>query len=260
MLTAVQTVIKPLNLRQAIELLTAEPGCRPIAGGTDLIPRLRQSGGSATLLDLSALRAELDYIRLEEDALCLGAMATHDRVCSSQLVGERLPVLAQACRQVGSPQIRNRGTIGGNIANASPAADSLPALLALEAKLVLSGREGSRLVPLDDFLLGPGHTQLAAGELISQIRIPTGLLDSRGSFIKLGLRNALTISVASVAVTVDGGGKCRVAYGALAPRAVRGRALEEALAGGETLNSTTWAWSSGPDSSRGKRLVPPEEF
>lgn len=225
------TVIRPQTVPQALKLLDSSGGrWQMIAGGTDLIPRLsKESGQPSTVMDLSPLGPELNYIRLDGGALAIGALATHDEIARSALVGEQAAVLAKACQVVGSQQIRNRGTIGGNLANASPAGDTLPALLALDASVRLARSSGSRIVPLDQFLVGPGQTILERDEIVCEIEIPAVSLVSGGGFTKLGLRNALAIAIASVAVVVDRENRCRVAYGSLAPRAVRARGLEDAI-------------------------------
>lgn len=224
-------VRRPGTLAEAMNFLKdADEQIQVIAGGTDLIPRLKKGlHPPKTILDLSLLKPELSYIRLEGNNLCIGALTTHDEVCRSELVKETVPVLAQACRVVGCQQIRNRGTLGGNIANASPAGDTLPPLLTLDSGVKLVSSRGIRAMPLEEFFLAPGKTRLERDEIISEVYIPASSLKSRGTFKKLGIRNALTISVASVAVTIDPEGKWRIAYGALAPRPVRARELERAI-------------------------------
>lgn len=222
---------RPRDLEEALSLMScADERKRVLAGGTDLIPRLRnRSMHPQTIIDLSLLKRELSFISLDEGTLRIGALTTHDDISSSDVIKNSVPVLAQACKVVGSPQIRNRGTVGGNIANASPVGDAATALLALEARLQLVSEGSARDVKLEEFLVGPGKTTLASNEIISEIIIPSCLISSKGSFKKLGNRNALIIAIASVATTVDCRGKCRIAFGALAPRPVRASALEKAL-------------------------------
>jgi CO/xanthine dehydrogenase FAD-binding subunit len=116
--------------------------------------------------------AELRFLKEGEDAIRIGALMTHAELASSGLIKNRLPVLAEACRQIGSPQVRNLATIGGNISWASPAADSAPALLALDARLNLVSLRGERIVPLKDFFRGPNKTEMQAGEILKEIIVP----------------------------------------------------------------------------------------
>lgn len=223
-------VKRAANLAEALVMLNDGTKARILAGGTDLIPRLKDGLAlPGPVVDISSLQQELSYIRQQDGMICIGALTTHAAICDSKLAREYIPVLAQACRTVGSLQIRNRASIGGNIANASPAGDTLPALLALDAGLKLVSPGYTRQVQLEDFLIGPGKTLLADGEIISEIYIPAHSINSKGLFTKFGSRNALIISLASVAVLCDQAGKWRVAYGALSARPIRAYRLEKAL-------------------------------
>jgi CO/xanthine dehydrogenase FAD-binding subunit len=170
--------------------------------------------------------AELRGWARENGSLRLGAGLTYTE-CRREL-GELLPALAEAARTVGSPQIQNRGTLGGNLGTASPAGDSLPPLLVEEAEVELASAAGSRTLALEEFLVGPKRNALAAGELIVSIRIrPSG---ARQTFMKVGPRNAMVIAVASLALAVDRErGEIRAAYGSAGPVARLVRApLDEA--------------------------------
>jgi CO/xanthine dehydrogenase FAD-binding subunit len=158
--------------------------------------------------------AELRGWARENGSLRLGAGLTYTE-CRREL-GELLPALAEAARTVGSPQIQNRGTLGGNLGTASPAGDSLPPLLVEEAEVELASAAGSRTLALEEFLVGPKRNALAAGELIVSIRIrPSG---ARQTFMKVGPRNAMVIAVASLALAVDRErGEIRAAYGSAGP-------------------------------------------
>lgn len=221
-----------------------------LAGGTDLVVRMREGRVSpARVLDISRL-APLREIGEEREGprLCLriGALATHTQVVSSPLVGRWTPLLAEACRTVGSLQIRNRGTLGGNCITASPAGDSLPALVALEAEMVLLSAAGQRRVRSQEFFTGPGTTVRRRDELLGWLLVPAQERDERSVYLKLGQRNALAISVASVAVRLiparEAGdwvcARALVAFGALAPTVVRGHRVEAALAG-KRLDAST---------------------
>jgi CO/xanthine dehydrogenase FAD-binding subunit len=224
----------PATLHEAVTILAAEPGARPIAGGTDLLPRLR-AGVVAPDLLVDLRRLPLREVTAGPDALRIGACATHALLAASETVRGAFPALAQACRSVGGPPIRNRGTIGGNLANASPAADSAPPLLAYDAQMVIAGIGGERVVPLEGFFLGPGCTALAPGELITEIRLPWPGPRTAAVSLKLGRRRAMAVAVAGVAVrlTLAGAGEvavARIALGSVAPVPLRATAAEGLLA------------------------------
>lgn len=217
---------------------------QPLAGGTDLVVRLRDGRASPRwVLDLS----RLDQLRTVtvagttagEPRLCLGALTTFTQVIGSPVIARHAPLLAEACRTVGSTQVRNRGTIGGNCVTASPAGDSLPALLALEAELVLLSAAGERRVRAADFFSGPGVTRRRPDELLAYIWLSGQSERERSIYLKLGQRNALAISVISLALRLTCTGAA-VAFGAVAPTPLRARRAEEALAG-HALDSDTIA-------------------
>jgi CO/xanthine dehydrogenase FAD-binding subunit len=188
----------------------------------------------SVLVDISGLAA-LRGIRDEDGGVVIGAAATETELLESDLVQQRLPVLAAALEELGSMQIRNRGTLGGNLVNASPAADSAIPLLLYDAEVVLASRGGYRRMPVEAFIVSPGKTQLRDGEYVQEIRIPETEPDVVGRFHKIGRRRALTIAIASVGMLahmregrVDW---IRFAAGSVAPRPLRLQAVEEALAG-----------------------------
>ena len=209
-----------------------------IAGGTNIIPYMHAEAISPELLiDLNGLE-DLKYIREENGAITIGALTTISEIVASEIIGNKCQILHSAANSLGSPLTRNRATIGGNLADASPAADMAPPLLALEASIHTKrgGVEG-REIPLDKFFIGPNKTVLAEDELITQIRFSKPKDSARGVFIKLGLRNSLAISVVSIAVILDMEGqvcqKARVALGAVAPTIIRAFHVESKLEGGE---------------------------
>lgn len=209
-----------------------------IAGGTNIIPYMHAEAISPELLiDLNGLE-DLKYIREENGAIIIGALTTISEIVASEIIRNKCQILHSAANSLGSPLTRNRATIGGNLADASPAADMAPPLLALEASIHTKrgGVEG-REIPLDKFFIGPNKTVLAEGELITQIRFSKPKDSARGIFIKLGLRNSLAISVVSIAVILDMEGlvcqKARVALGAVAPTIIRAFHVESKLEGGE---------------------------
>ena len=197
--------LHPACLSEALEQLASlEQPAYLVAGGTDFIPRMRRPNMPARVaVDIGELRGELNAIVLQPDGLHIGAMATHTEISESPLVQRHASVLAQACRTVGSRQIRNRATIGGNIGNASPAGDSMPALLALKAVLTLRSVSGVRHLPLQQVVTGPSRTALEPNELITDILIPAGRLDNAGWYKKMSNRNALTISLVSAAIALE---------------------------------------------------------
>lgn len=165
------------------------------------------------LLDLSEL-AELRGFAEEDGLLRLGAGLTYTEAMQTPLAS-RLPALAEASRTVGSPQIRNRGTIGGNLGTASPAGDALPPLLAERAEVELASARGTRTMPLAEFLLGVKRTALAPGELVTAVRVRP--CEGPQTFAKVGQRNAMVIAICSLAVVVDAeAGEVRAAFGSSA--------------------------------------------
>lgn len=238
MLPSTFEVLRPKTLAEAWDIMKNNmPELKLLAGGTDVIPRLKEGTLRAgLLLDLSGLQAEFGQIVAAKGNIRIGSLVTHTQICRSPAINNTVPVLAQACRMLGSRQIRNRGTLGGNIVNASPAGDTLPVLLALKATVRIISSTATKEVPLEDFLVGPGQTLLARDEIVSEICIPTEPAIIRGVYQKLGLRQALNIALASVAVVVDGQGNKRVAYGALAPRPIRAYALEAKLNQGQPVD------------------------
>ena len=211
-----------------------DAGLSPMAGGTDLLVpgRDRPLPGVALLEGIPGL----DGVEMTAQGLRLGALASLAVLERHPVIRERLPVLAQALGCLGSPLIRNMGTLGGNLATASPAGDTLPALLVLDAVVLLASRDGRRHMPVAEFLLGPGRTALAPGEIVAAVRIPLPPPGALQHFEKVGRRDALAIAVASLAALVvrDKAGrvvKARLAVGSLAPTARRCPTAEAALPG-----------------------------
>jgi len=213
----------PSSLGEALEILKdyGERAC-VIAGGTDLMIAIREGELRAELLvDISRI-PELQFIAEEGNQICIGPLVTHGELASSALIKKRASVLGRAANSVGSPQIRNMGTIGGNIINASPAADTIPALVVLGAQVVLKRKGGEeRNLPITDFYLGPYKTVIGPQELLTKITFAK--LDDgwKSSFIKLARRKALAISRINIAVLakMDGirGKEVRVSVGSSTP-------------------------------------------
>lgn len=225
----------PSTLEDATSLL-AEKGGRVIAGGTDIIPQMLTRRFCADwLIDLSKIR-ELRYITHSNDWVELGAMTTYAQIVESKEIQAAAPLLAQAASLVGSMQIRHRGTIGGNIGNASPAGDTLPPLLALNAEVVLVSSRGNRSLPLSEILIGPGKTALSQDEIIQAIRFRALKPPAKSIFLKLGSREGMAISIVSVAMVIQTDAKgtiedVRISLGAVAPTAIRCYDAERLLMG-----------------------------
>jgi CO/xanthine dehydrogenase FAD-binding subunit len=230
-------VTSPRDLPSAYAALaagTTEAPVRPIAGGTDLMVALTGELGPppASVVDLWAVDA-LRGIAIDGDALSVGALTTYTAIRSSALCREHVPALVDAAATIGAAQIQNRGTLGGNIANASPAGDTLPVLLAADAVFVLGSERGEREVPAGEFWTGYRQTTLAHDELVLRIRIPL-VAGREMRFRKVGTRRAQAISKVVIAVGWHGDGvwrDVRVALGSVAPTPIRAIATERALEG-----------------------------
>jgi len=228
-------VAVPRHLFEAYERLTAGP-TTPIAGGTDLMVRITGEIGPPPerLLDLSHVD-ELRGITLEAGGLVLGALTTYTDIRRSALVRAHLPALVEASATIGAAQIQNRGTLGGNIANASPAGDTLPILLAADAMILVGGQRGEREIAVKDFFVAYRKTALAPDELILHVRFP--LPKGRQlRFRKVGTRRAQAISKVVLAMSWrdtghDGWSDVRVAFGSVAPTPMRAAATERFLEG-----------------------------
>jgi carbon-monoxide dehydrogenase medium subunit len=202
--TRVPRYVAPTTLDSALEIFSKHgAAARPIAGGTDLLVELDRAGRPdlEMLVDLGRIPG-LAEITEEGDGIHLGPLVTHHQVVASELCRKRLLPLAQACLEVGSPQLRNRATVAGNIVTASPANDTISALLALGASVEVSSVSGSRRVPLGEFITGFRTTQLEPGEIVTDIVVQPLGDDQRGIFVKLGLRRAQAISVVHLAAVV----------------------------------------------------------
>lgn len=217
-------------------VLAEAPAARVYAGGTDLLVALRAGElAPAALICLERL-PELQGVREDGEGLWIGAATTHATLLRNDLILRHLPLLAQALRTLGSPPIRNMGTIGGNICTASPAGDTLPPLYVLEAEVELQDGAQARRLPVRDFITGPGQTRLAAGEIMTGIRIKKPVAANCQRFEKIGQRRALACCIASLAallrVSPDGVIEAaRLAWGSVGPTVVTSAAVEAALTG-----------------------------
>ena len=232
----------PTSLAAAWAVLaesTAETPVTPIAGGTDVMVRITGEIGEPPrrMVDLSRL-AELRGITVDADAVVLGALTTYTEIRRSDVCREHLPALVEAAATIGAAQIQNRGTLGGNIANASPAGDTLPVLLALDATILVAGPRGERTIPAEAFWVAYRRTALSADELIRGVRIPiAGGREAR--FRKVGTRRAQAISKVVLALAWRESGSTsrrtwsdvRLALGSVADRPVRVPVTESILEG-----------------------------
>lgn len=232
-------VVRPRNLDDALVRLAESPErLTPLAGGTDLYVYLNAGTmRPSTWLDLWSL-SELRGIREADGFLVMGALTTYSELQRDPLARRRVPMLVEAAGTVGAVAIQNRGTLGGNIANGSPAGDSLPVLLAYDAEVGLRSAKGKRWVPLDAYYTGYRASVLKREELIDEVRIPLEPLAGIGAarYAKVGTRAAQAISkvVAAMALgrSADGTvGHCRIAYGSVAATPVRLKTVEDHLAG-----------------------------
>ena len=230
-------VSSPRDLAEAYAALAATPTARPIAGGTDLMVALTGELGEPPerVVDLWRLDA-LRGIAVDGDAIILGALTTYTEIRRSALCGEHLPVLVEAAATIGAAQIQNRGTLGGNIVNASPAGDTLPVLLAADASFVLGSVRGERIVPASAFWPAYRQTALTPDELLLRVRIPlTAGYELR--FRKVGTRRAQSISKVVMALGWRDGGPAapwrdvRLALGSVASTPIRAARTEAALEG-----------------------------
>jgi len=235
----VSEVIRPATVADAVALLASRTDARPIAGGTDLMVQLRDGRRSAALLvDLGGLG--LDGIRRTDAGFEVGALTSMDRLAADPAIAAHFPALAEAAGTVGAWPIQCRATLGGNLANASPAADTAPALLVADASFTLVSPSRTRRVAAADFFRGPGRSALEPGELLVSVALPLGPTVGGARtverFVKVGPRREQVISVVSLAaravVRADGTLELlRVALGSVAPTPVRARRAEAVVAG-----------------------------
>lgn len=235
MRTAVSSLglLEPKTLGTALKLLRTKGPLMPLAGCTDVYVSLNFGTLPATrFLDLSRL-SPLRRIREQGDVLSIGALATYTAIIRSRLVRRRLPMLVAAAREIGGLQIQNRGTIGGNVANASPAGDALPVLAAAEAVVVLASVDGERRVPFTAFYTGYRKSVMRPDELIVALEVPP--VSGVQWFRKVGTRAAQAIS--KVVMAAVRGEHPRIALGSVAPTVVRLPKTEAALAAGVPIES-----------------------
>jgi xanthine dehydrogenase small subunit len=232
-MTAATLVHRPRTLNEALSILDAQ--VLPIAGGTDLMVALNaRTLNHQEFLDLWPI-SELRGIEDRGDSLCIGALTTYSQLIHSPLVRQHAPALVAASLTIGAIQIQNRGTIGGNIANGSPAGDCLPVLSAGNAEIEIRGIHGVRSVPITSFYIGYRTNVLESGEIITAIHLPKLGEGDRSTFLKVGTRRAQAISKVMLGAhwRIKGGviETISLSYGSVAPTVIRARSTEAFLTG-----------------------------
>jgi CO/xanthine dehydrogenase FAD-binding subunit len=225
------------SLADALAAMAADPGAHVLAGGTDLMVEVNFGHRSPSAVVAVDRVPELRGWTAPAGTVRLAAGLTYTEMLDADLAA-LVPALAEAARTVGSPQIRNAGTLGGNLGTCSPAGDALPVLSALDAVVEIASADGTRQISVHDFMVGVKRTALAPGELVVAVTVP--VLDGYQGFAKVGVRNAMVISVTSACLVVDRAGRTvRLALGAVGPTIVRAREAEAWLAG-------ELPWNGGP--------------
>ena len=192
------------TVEEACSLLSKHKGkAKVIAGGTDLLPAMRNREVTpAYIINVRSI-PNLDYIHYTDaEGLKIGALATLYDIESSPIIREKFPMVADAASKIGTPQVRNMGTIGGNLCNAAPSADTAPPLIGLEAKAKINGPNRERVIALEEFFIGPGENALQADEILTEIQIPNPPPHTRGVYLKLPARTMVDLAVVGVAVVV----------------------------------------------------------
>jgi CO/xanthine dehydrogenase FAD-binding subunit len=222
------TVTVPTSLGAALEALAATPATQVLAGGTDFMVEVNDGRRRPPAVVCTAAIPELRGWDVEGDEIRIGAGVTYRELLEPPLA-DLIPALAQAARTVGSPPIRNAGTIGGNVATASPAGDTLPVLAALDARIELASTRGSRRVAVSELIVGPKRTTMRPGELITAVHVRQN--GGGQEYLKVGVRNAMVIAVASLAMVVDPpNGRIGIGLGSVGPVPLRAAEAEAWLA------------------------------
>lgn len=245
------TVRVPRRLDEALRLLAGEPDAHILAGGTDLMVEVNHGHRRPPAVVAINRVAELRGWTFEPGGMLrIGAATTYTDLLDPALA-RLAPALAAASRTVGSPQIRNAGTLGGNLGTASPAGDTLPVLAALDAEVVLVADAGERRLGLGDFITGPKHNALRPGELIAEVRIPAAAPGDVQEYLKVGTRNAMVIAVAGLALVAEPEARrVRVALGSVGPVPIRA-ADAEAWAG----DHVDWSRGTADAEEFGRRVA-----
>ncbi len=240
---------KVYHLKDALDAVSASKGFSVfMAGGTDLLVQIKEGKiRPKCVVDVKGI-LEMERLAVSEDEFSIGALTSIRTLEKSPLVLEKIPLLALAAARLGSVQVRQRATVGGNLCNASPSAETAPALLALDAKAEIFGRTGTKVIDLAEFFLGPGSTVLGQGEMLTGLRIPLNRNRKKGFvYCKLSTRKAMDLAFVGVATLLeldenDRILKARIALGAVAPTPIRVRSAEKQLEGG--MFNLEAAWTS----------------
>jgi xanthine dehydrogenase FAD-binding subunit len=228
-------VINPNSVPECLEILASNKGeYRLIAGGTDAVVRMKDGKWRPSVwINIKDIQS-LSFIKQVENEIHIGPLATHTNLIRSELLREKADLIVVAARQVGATQIQNMGTIGGNMGTASPAGDLIPPLYVLNARIELSSVNGKRIIPIEEFFLGPGKTVMLPNEMITNIIISPQNENEIGFFEKLGPRKSQAISIVNVACSLqmDENRKClggKIAFGSVGPTVIRAKKCESML-------------------------------
>jgi CO/xanthine dehydrogenase FAD-binding subunit len=228
---------KVYRLREAFDAASASKGASVfMAGGTDLLIQIKEGKRQLQgIIDVKGI-SEMDGVVITGGECFIGSLTSIRTLETSLSISEKVPLLAQAAAKLGSVQVRHRATVGGNLCNASPSADTAPALLALEAQAEMFGKTGLRVMDLQEFFLGPGTTALGEGEILTRLKIPLSRKRRGSVYYKLSTRKAMDLAFVGVAVLIELGGddeisKTRIALGAVAPTPIRVPSAEKLLEG-----------------------------
>jgi xanthine dehydrogenase FAD-binding subunit len=228
-------VINPNSVPECLEILAKNEGeYRLIAGGTDAVVRMKDGKWRPSVwINIKDIQS-LSFIKQIENDIHIGPLTTHTDLIRSSLLREKADVIVQAAKQVGATQIQNMGTIGGNMGTASPAGDLIPPLYVLNARIELSSVNGKRIIPIEEFFLGPGKTVMLPNEMITNIIISPQNENEIGFFEKLGPRKSQAISIVNVACSLqmDENRKClggKIAFGSVGPTVIRAKKCESML-------------------------------
>jgi aerobic carbon-monoxide dehydrogenase medium subunit len=230
------------SVEEAIELLGRDEDAKLLAGGHSLVPALKLRIARPTaLVDIGRLE-ELRYVREDGDRIAIGALTRHAALADDALLRGSCAVLAQAAAEVGDPQVRHRGTIGGSVSHADPASDLPTVLLTLDAELVARGPAGERTIAAAEFFTGPFENALAHDEVLVEVRVPTV---EQGVYLKHSRRaqDWATVGVAAARV----GGRVQVGLASMGPTPLRARAVEDAVAGGASAEEAAARAAEGAD-------------
>jgi carbon-monoxide dehydrogenase medium subunit len=221
---------RPRSLAEAFELLRHDDAVA-LAGGTDLLVAIRHHQSSpGMVVDLKSVGDIGAGIDVEGDRLRVGGRVVMSRLIDDEQVNRHFPALVKAASVVGSVQIRNRATLAGNLCNASPAADTAPAVLAYSAVVAISGPQGERAVPLEEFFVGPGSTVLRRGEVVTSVELPVPLQKTGSAFARVTRRRGVDLASVSVACVVEASGRARFGFGAVGPTPLSAESTVDDLA------------------------------